>query len=251
MKMVCADAAQEQELRGVLDMRDEGEVLHGGRNRVVALPLLGRRVVAKTFGVSALAGMTGAFRRSKARKSYENALRLLSLGVDTPPPLAYAEERSRSGRLKSACYICGYDDTPSLADALTLYGDVCMEAFADFVASLHQKGILHHDLNNTNVRVRRGADGRFRFSLIDLNRMSFQADGKNLPLRRCFRNVCRFGFLDKSFMTFLDRYLSCRGLSPSLASAAVLVKARHDVRYSRRKAAKKRLRDLFRPSRRK
>ena len=75
----------------------EGEVLHAGRNTIKAFEAEGERLVVKRFKRPNLlrAVIYTFFRRSKARRSYEHAVRLRALGVDSPEPVAWSEYRRR------------------------------------------------------------------------------------------------------------------------------------------------------------
>ena len=73
----------------------EGEVLHTGRNTIKAFEVEGERLAVKRFKRPNLlrAVIYTFFRRSKARRSYEHAVRLRALGVDSPEAVAWSEYR--------------------------------------------------------------------------------------------------------------------------------------------------------------
>ena len=77
--------------------RGEGTVLHAGRNTIRLLVKEGEQLAAKRFkqpGV--LQGILYAHvRRSKARRSFEHAVRLISLGIGTPQPVAWVNTVER------------------------------------------------------------------------------------------------------------------------------------------------------------
>lgn len=77
--------------------RGEGTVLHAGRNTIRLLAQEGELLAAKRFRQpGALQGILYAhIRRSKARRSFEHAVRLISLGIGTPQPVAWSEYRRR------------------------------------------------------------------------------------------------------------------------------------------------------------
>lgn len=215
------------------------EPIHNGRNVLWLAKWNEGLVVVKDFGRPKLAGLEYCMRKSKARRSYENALCILKRGVATPTPIAYREKRSLlTNRLISCSYICEYEQSKTLRD----YYDTCtpafMKSFAAFVALLHEKGIRHDDLNNTNVRVQE-CGGTFSFSIIDLNRMRIYPDGEMVPLDECFGNITRFSCLDRNFELFVKEYLSVRNLPSSLMSKAIDAKKRHDKTVDTKKALKR------------
>lgn len=214
-----------------------GEVIYAGRNRLVATDFCGSRVVVKQFASGTKKRLVYAVFKSKAHKSFCNATELLVRGIDTPQPVGYVEIRGTSNTLVDSYYICKYDDKMSLIDALQEYGRPCLSAFAAFVALLHEKGVVHKDLNNTNVRVAYG-EGNFSFSLIDLNRMTISPKGKSVSPGVRFKNLCRFSSYDDDFVFFLREYLRYANLPDTLLPKAISAKKRHDAHVDFKKKLK-------------
>lgn len=52
-------------------------------------------------------------RKSKAQRAYEHAQQLRALGIDSPEPLAWAENR-RHGVLEDAYFVCRYTAYPAM-----------------------------------------------------------------------------------------------------------------------------------------
>ncbi|MGN1235872.1 MAG: lipopolysaccharide kinase InaA family protein, partial [Bacteroidaceae bacterium] len=130
-------------------------------------------------------------RRHKADKAFHNALQLIDRGFATPEPLAFVELRKGRWWLTDAYYICGVtrlDNIEGQTDRNDWNRDLAA-AFAHFVAELHEKGVLHHDLNDTNVLYERNESGQYHFEVIDINRMAFYATGDEIPLKECIENI--------------------------------------------------------------
>lgn len=125
--------------------RGEGTVLHAGRNTIRLLAQEGELLAAKRFRQpGALQGILYAhIRRSKARRSFEHAVRLISLGIGTPQPVAWSEYR-RKGRLTDSFYVSRYSDLKPLSEFAARFPDTAsrpvLDAFARFVAELHRRG---------------------------------------------------------------------------------------------------------------
>ena len=193
-----------------------GEVLHTGRNTIKAFDVGGGyRVAVKRFRRPNLfqAFVYTFFRRSKARRSYEHAVRLRALGIDSPEPIAWSEYR-RHGLLSDSYYISRCSDYTPLSQTTGHFpsaGTVpVLEAFARFAGQLHEQGIEHRDFNHGNVLWRRDtATGAIRFQLIDINRMRF-ADRPLRP-RACMVNLRRLSCPAVAFLFILDRYAEARG----------------------------------------
>lgn len=213
----------------------KGEILHKGRNTLSLAVWEGACLVVKDFGRSLLGGYDYIFRKSKARRSYENARELIERGICTPRPVAYRECRNRlTRRLIGGSYICTYEESQPLKDFYETADRHFISCFAAFVAELHCKGIRHDDLNNTNVRVV-CKDDSYKFSLIDLNRMRIYPSGKEVPLSSCPDNLTRFSSLDDNFLLFAKEYVRIRQLPSSFLDVIVKAKKRHDRKVDRKK----------------
>ncbi len=202
-----------------------GETLHKGRNTVKRHIMPHGEIAVKQFGNNTFKSLLHIVVPSKAEKSYHAAIRLTEMGIATPEPLAYGEARGKWGRLLDSAYASRYIESQSLEEALKSQPETTLCNFAKFASRLHSLGIIHNDLNLTNVRVE--AIGRLqKFSLIDLNRTRF----KNRPLNpdERFANLTRFSCLDSAFVHFLECYLLTSGLPKSMVRKAIKSKIRHD-----------------------
>lgn len=127
-------------------------------------------------------------RHSKARRSFEHALRLLDLGFLTPRPIAWAEHR-HGLKLRDSYYICEYLDLPNIRNWGTLPdADSLIDALGAFMVSLHRAGIYHRDFSPGNILIDRHSDGTYRFYLVDINRMNFNVTDRR-KLMSMFRSI--------------------------------------------------------------
>jgi len=226
----------------------EGKLLFKARNEVRLMEAGGRLLAVKRFKrMGPLLQFANRFKRSKALNSYNNACRLVAIGVPTPYPVACIETRDGMGFLKDSYYICDYVGLPPICDGLNEAGDFNREmarAFARFAAMLHQKGVLHHDLNSTNVMFNH-ADGGYTFTLIDINRMKIYASPDTIPIDECLKNLTRFSCFSDMFRYFLKEYLTARNMPESLYDKAILIKRKHDSAYARKKKITRTLKNIF------
>lgn len=154
---------------------DDARVIFRGRNTVALVPGAEDFCVKAFAEPSALKGFIyGVMRKPKAIKAFDNAMRLRTLGFDTPEPVGAIACR-QGLLLTSSCYICRY-----CADAKELRGveqepdfAPIAKALAAFMNRLHRAGVFMKDFTPGNVLWRREADGSYSFSLIDINRMAF------------------------------------------------------------------------------
>lgn len=186
-------------------------------------------------------------RPTKSSRSYAHAVELLRRGVDTPQPLAYADFR-RHGLVCDTFYICRACDWTPIRDLLNRpeqFDRDLARAFALYALRLHEKGVLHDDLNSTNTLFRREADGTFRFSVIDINRMRFAPPG-HTPWKECKENITRFTNRTDLFRYVAETYAQARGLGTGAVDELLAQKRRHDRNRRRRKATLRALKSLLR-----
>lgn len=182
------------------------------------------------------------FSNSKAHKAYDNACRLEAAGIGTPHAYGYVERRDH-GLLRECYLLTDIDHGTDLAHFLPVHGTepydtAVAEAFGAFVARLHRAGIVHHDLNSTNVRCHVRADGQgYDFSLIDINRMAF-CDTATQPLSLSVRleNLTRFTGRQDITAAVAHAYALASGEeADTFVALATRQKARHDRRWRLRK----------------
>ena len=212
---------------------NQGELLYSGRNQIRRFDVDGQQLVVKRFKRNDIlkAVIYTFFRENKARKSFENACQLRGRGFTTPREVAYIEERSM-GLLRQVYYICRYTDAEPIRPRLIEQDPFDRElaiVYACYVASLHEAGVLHRDLNPTNVLV----NAENHFELIDINRMQF-FDGP-VPKAECMENLTLFYWLTPAYRFILDEYARQRGWTDEDVAEAIRVKERHDRRWIRRK----------------
>ena len=161
---------RDTEQTGDFDRWTEGEVIFHRRN------ILRRTegIVVKQFATPGLLRgiWYGLFGKSKARRSYEYALRMKGL---TPEPVAYREVRV-CGILRESWYACRVSECSHTFNELIgapeyPHRNRILESIGRFTAELHQRGILHRDYSGGNILF--NEDGS-RVEVIDLNRIDFR-----------------------------------------------------------------------------
>lgn len=215
--------------RGIVE---NASLIHSGRNKIWRGNADGKDVAIKVYGNSLIKSIIYSTRKTKARRAFENALELTKRGVATPAPLAYGERRGFMNRLTKSVYISVYEESTPLAHYLDCGNVDVIDQFSCFTAELHSKGILHYDLNSTNVRIRY-TNGYPTFSLIDINRMKFIQVGTTVNLKDRFNNITRFSSLNENYIFFVKKYLKYANLPEALFDSAIQSKLRHDTMNSR------------------
>jgi hypothetical protein len=183
------------------------------------------------------------FRKSKARRAYENAEALLKCGFDTPQPVAYLELFS-DGLLERSYFVSlqltDFRMMREFADGSDVKGrEDIIRALGVYVADLHVKRILHLDLSVGNVLFRKENDV-VKFWMVDLNRMRFCTIGK----KKGCRNFERLRGNDDFFRILVESYAAERGFDPELCLKNILFYQQKSVRnFARKSLRKKRLRE--------
>ena len=217
----------------------DGELLYDHRNQIKRYEIGDHLVVAKRYrrprAIQKI--VYSFFRKSKAERAYYNGLELCRRGFSTPFSIAYIEEKRRC-LLEDSYYICENDDTPPIADLIVGASAIDPQLPKDlgvFFSQLHRRGILHHDLNDTNILCHEVIGGHYDFSLIDNNRMRFYPDGTLPPKEARMENITRFtGDMDL-FRKVAEAYCDAMGYSEEMLEEMIAAKKRHDYRWDRKK----------------
>jgi hypothetical protein len=194
----------------------EDQILKAERNTLKLFELDNSLVNVKSFKVPNIFNQIiyKYFRKSKARRSFEFAKRLIQLGVGTPKPIAYYEYNK--GLLFGRSYYISshldYDLTYRELITNTNYPDYdnILRAFTRFTYALHEKGIefLDHSPGNTLIIKK---DAVYNFYLVDLNRMKFG----ELDFDARMKNFARLTKNKAMVKIMSDEYASCISKNPS------------------------------------
>ncbi len=190
-------------------------LLRSGRNEVRLFTIGSQKIVVKSFRKISLLNriVYGSIRQSKAMRAYYHALQLQELWIGTPEPIAAIDVR-RHGIMTQSFYVYAYSDYMEMQDLLETYPDKelkpLLDALTDFILRLHDKGVLHHDLNILNILYNDRGAGMYDFQLIDINRMSFHG---NLSEYQRLKNLRRINCKPAAFMYILERYASAMNMN--------------------------------------
>ncbi|TAN37983.1 MAG: hypothetical protein EPN23_03735 [Verrucomicrobia bacterium] len=201
----------------------EAVVLHAGRNRTVKLDATtadGKllTVVVKSFGQQGiLRDWSDRRKGSKAERSFRVAVRLHAAGVGTPPPIACVEHWQGS-RLAASFFVSRFE--PNLTcfrdELCRLYRQdpLCsklinlLQVVADAVRGMHAAGVLHNDLGNQNIMLRRkNAETWGDVQFVDLNRARLR---DKLSLREIARDLSRIALPSDFLRVFFEMYFQAR-----------------------------------------
>jgi len=240
-----AYAAKAEDLRAFLNnFATQGEYVVEGARNIIKKVVLGNEVFnVKQFKSPSIgqALVYRFFRKSKAKRSFEYAERLLKCKIATPAPVGYLEIFGVG--LKTSFYISKHVDYDFDFRALIHqpkfeHRAEILKQFAGFCFAMHQAGInfLDHSPGNTLV-CKTGAQA-YSFYLIDLNRMRFEP----MDLDARMHNLRRL-WLSKTMIRSIAMHYAVLGKHPVSKVEELLLK------HSKRFQNKVNLRKLRRRSR--
>ncbi|MGZ9675482.1 Kdo domain containing protein [Flavobacterium sp. GNP001] len=194
----------------IKNFKTTGTVFGDGQRNIIKLFTVDGAVInIKSFKIPNIINQIAYkyFRKSKARRSYEYATRLLENGIGTPQPLAYVEHFNWLG-LQSSFYASAHLQTELTYRELVLQPDYpdhenILRQFTAFTFLLHEKGIEFLDHSPGNTLIKNEGNGRYSFYLVDLNRMNFHHE-MSFDLR--MKNFSRLTPKEEMIAVMSDEY---------------------------------------------
>jgi hypothetical protein len=154
-------------------------VTKGERNVIKKVMIEGNTFNIKKFKTpNAFQALVYEFiRKSKAKRSFEYASKLIGLGIKTPFPVAYLE--TFSGGLKESFYLSehvnyDFDFRELIHNPTFKKRNEVLKQFTQFTFKLHQNGVNFLDHSPGNTLIIEKGENDYEFYLIDLNRMRFE-----------------------------------------------------------------------------
>ena len=164
----------------ISNYENSGKLIYGGTRNSI-----------KTFDIGDLVLNIKAFKKpnfikkiiytylrpSKAKRSYEYALKLFEKEILTPHPIAYILIKDKFGLTKSY-YISEHLEFDlmfkNLVDDQNFpYYEEILRQFTKFTYRLHENGIEFKDHSPGNTLIKKNGENHYEFYLVDLNRMRF------------------------------------------------------------------------------
>ncbi|MDO4770364.1 lipopolysaccharide kinase InaA family protein [Porphyromonas sp.] len=196
----------------------EGKTIYQERNEIKTFSMEdGVTINVKRFTVPNIINkhVYAFFRKPKAVRAYKNALRLKTLGINTPEPIGYMVYRTLwsirhsylvtfQSHLTRTMYEFGYSNLDGRDDIV--------RAFAHFTADLHDKGVYHKDFSPGNILFDKNEHGGYDFSLVDINRIKFM----QVSVEAGCRNLCRLWGREDFLTVLADEYATVRNADKTL-----------------------------------
>jgi hypothetical protein len=196
---------------------NKGTTIYKIRNEIKVIEINGLKLCVKSFGQPSIINRFAyAFvRQSKAKRSYNNAFKLRAMGIATPEPICWIEERNQRGFITRSYYLSLYEEHAfTLAKVFNHdlpQKETIIKDFAYFACHmLHKQGVRHLDLGQGNVLVKK-TDHGFSFSLVDINRIRFNS---HKTRRNGFSNLRRLGGTPIEMSMLASYYAEAKHLNP-------------------------------------
>jgi len=173
------------------------------------------------------------FRLSKAQRSFQYALKLIEMDIETPQPVAYIHIKKR-GLLYDSYYIsrqANYNRTLYEFGKGSVEGrEHILSAFAGFTADIHEKRVLHKDYSPGNILFKEENE-TVTFCIVDINRLRFG----DVPVNKGCLNFVRLWGQKSFFDIVVRKYAEIRNADPE-ACLKLTLKARKKFwkRYARK-----------------
>ena len=216
--------------------KDSKNSIHKARNEIKILDYENQKLVVKAFKVPNLLNkiVYTFFRGTKAKKSYENSLRISSF---VPQAIGYIEFR-KFGLLSDSYFISEqfeYDFTirEVITGADFKDRENIFKELAKFTFLLHEDGILHKDYSPGNILIKTDENG-YELKIVDINRMEF----KELSIDDRLKNFSQLWAKDEDLKIVIDEYSKLVNQDEELCLKKAV---EYSQRHKDRKNFKKRL----------
>lgn len=185
------------------------------------------------------------FRKSKAKRAYEYALRLADAGFATPEPVACIECFENSLLNKSFFISIHIQNVKVFRDYqnLELTPEIAniLQHLAEHTAALHEKNIVHLDFSPGNILIEK-KDNKYHFSLVDINRMKF----KEVSINAGIANLGRLCISDDKVKIIAKYYAKARNTDEiSCVSKMLKSNTKNIKKFTTGKERKRKLLALF------
>lgn len=172
-----------------------GEMVYESRNQLKKFAVDGLHVIVKRYKIPHFINKIAYtfIRPSKAKRAYEYALKLLSLGVNSPDPIAYLEEKN-GGLLAYSYFISVFEkDFTEVREIMEGFesNELLLDDLALYISDFHSKGVLHLDMSPGNILYKK-FESHFVFTLIDINRMQFMPTISKEKRYKSFKRLTEF-----------------------------------------------------------
>ena len=189
--------------------------IHKARNEIKVINYQNSDLVVKSFKVPNFLNriIYTFFRSSKAKKSYEYAIKIASF---TPKPIGYIEFYENTllanSYFVSEKFDYSFTIREPLLDANFPNKEKIFKDFAKFSHSLHEAEIYHLDFSPGNILIKE-QNGEYIFKIVDINRMKFRPLCNELRMK----NFSKLWAKDEDLKVIIKEYAKISGNNEDIA----------------------------------
>ncbi|MCT7539503.1 lipopolysaccharide kinase InaA family protein [Aliarcobacter cryaerophilus] len=212
--------------------KNNSNTIHKARNELKIIDYKGIQTVVKSFKVPNIINQIvyAYFRDSKAKKSYQNAIKLKELNINTPNPIGYIEFY-RNYLFKESFFVSEKLDylftiREPLRNVDLKDREEIIKKFVAFTYNLHKNCVYHKDYSAGNILVLKNEKNEYDFSLVDINRMEF----KPIDLELGLDNFAKL-WLDESSLNIIAKEYA--KLSNTYEEKAINILKKCDIRLKK------------------
>lgn len=210
--------SEKKKISEIIENFDSSGTLFGDGKRNI-IKVFSDSINVKSFKVPTLINKVvyRFFRKSKAQRSFEYAVRLQENKVGTPNPIAYSEYPSLFGLGKSF-YISSHLHPDLTFRELVTNPDYpdhenILRQFTRFSIDLHEKGIEFLDHSPGNTLIKKVSESKYEFFLVDLNRMKFH---DSMDFSQRMNNLKRLTYKSEMIAIMSEEYSKFSGIDYQL-----------------------------------
>lgn len=219
-----------------------GRVLHDGRNKVKLLEVDKNPIIIKRYKFPNIFQriVYTFFKKSKAERAYLYAGVFRERGFNTPHEIAYIQI-NHYGLFKDSYFVSTFTSDLPLLPILKQrpIKTQLVNELASFLVRLHQKGIMHGDLNLTNILYQQEFES-YKFSLIDINRSRFL---ESPSAKECIEDLKRLTHDRELLQSIVSQYATIRNWCKEECVKQVMKRL---SRLEKQKQRKYQIRNFFR-----
>jgi hypothetical protein len=188
--------------------------IHKARNEIKVINYQNSDLVVKSFKVPNFLNriIYTFFRSSKAKKSYEYAIKIASF---TPKPIGYIEFYENTLLANSYFVSEKFDYSFTIREPLLDTNfpskEKIFKAFAKFSHSLHEAEIYHLDFSPGNILIKE-QNGEYIFKIVDINRMKFRPLCNELRMK----NFSKLWAKDEDLKVIIKEYAKISGVNEDI-----------------------------------
>jgi hypothetical protein len=237
---------ENQILDCISNFHNKGKLFGDGkRNKIKLFDLEGITINIKSFKKPHFINkiIYSYFRKSKARRSFEFANKLIENGFGTPTPIAFSENFDSIG-LRDSYYVSEHLECDLTFRELVEIPDfpnheTILRQFTHFSFQLHQKGIEFKDHSPGNTLIKKVSENEYDFFLVDLNRMDFH---ESMSFEKRMKNLCRLTPHKEMVAIISNEYAKISGEGEALIFETLWkMTADFQFKFYRKKKIKKKL----------